>query len=251
VRSLPLAIGVSFTVHAAVFLAFRLPVVHTPPDLAKATVGDTFELPAPESADALLAPDKPQEDVVTSPPDGEILPPTKTAHRVDHGAKKRANPGSAKPATGAPSTPEATMYGAVGERGAVDIARAFTRDFPQAASADPLWRNTALGAAGTASVLLTLDEAGHLDSARVLGTPTQALAEGIRRTLALIKNRQFVARRKTTKLTVRASVSADTVHDGLHGDVFAIGGSYEGGAGNAFFALNVGRRIDVQVHEQL
>jgi hypothetical protein len=69
----------------------------------------------------------------------------------------------------------------------------------------------------------------------------------IRRTLALIKGRTFVAKGKITKLSLAAKVSADAVHDGLHGDVFAIGGSFAGGEGNAFFALAIGRRIDVRV----
>jgi hypothetical protein len=47
---------------------------------------------------------------------------------------------------------------------------------------------------------------------------------------------------------VVATVTPDSVHDGLHGDVFAIGGSFAGGEGSAFFALAIGRRIDVRVH---
>jgi hypothetical protein len=65
--------------------------------------------------------------------------------------------------------------------------------------------------------------------------------------LALIKGRPFVAKGKVTKLHLVAVVSADSVHDGLHGDVFAIGGSFAGAEGSAFFALAIGRRIDVRV----
>ena len=43
------------------------------------------------------------------------------------------------------------------------------------------------------------------------------------------------------------AISTDAVHDGLHGDVFAIGGSFAGAEGSAFFALAIGRRIDVRV----
>jgi hypothetical protein len=43
----------------------------------------------------------------------------------------------------------------------------------------------------------------------------------------------------------------DDVHDGLHGDVFALsGGSFSGEVGTAFFALPAaggGRRIDVEL----
>ena len=53
-----------------------------------------------------------------------------------------------------------------------------------------------------------------------------------------------------TKLRIVATIGADSVHDGLHGDVFAIGGSFAEGEGSAFFALNVGRRIDLRVRGQ-
>ena len=144
--------------------------------------------------------------------------------------------------TGGPS-----LYGAVGDRSAADLATAFTRAFPQAASADPMWRTAALGGAGDVVVVITLDESGHIDSTNVQGSPTPALASAIRRTLALVKSRPFTAKGKTTKLELTANVSSDAVHDGLHGDVFAIGGSYAGGEGSAFFALAIGRRIDVRV----
>jgi hypothetical protein len=42
-------------------------------------------------------------------------------------------------------------------------------------------------------------------------------------------------------------VSPDEMHDGLHGEVFAIGGSFDATQGSAFFALAIGRRIDLQV----
>jgi hypothetical protein len=95
--------------------------------------------------------------------------------------------------------------------------------------------------------VLTLDESGHIEDTQIAGAPSAALSSAIRRTLALIKGRPFVARGKTTRLHLTASVSSDAVHDGLHGDVFAIGGSFAGGDGSAFFALAIGRRIDVHV----
>jgi hypothetical protein len=127
------------------------------------------------------------------------------------------------------------------------LATAFTRGFPQAASGDPAWRAAPLGSAGEADVVLTLDEEGHIQDTQVLGSPSAALSGAIRRTLALIKGRPFVAKGKVTRLHLVATVTADAAHDGLHGDVFAIGGSFTGGEGNAFFALAVGRRIDMRV----
>jgi hypothetical protein len=129
----------------------------------------------------------------------------------------------------------------------VEVATAFTRGFPQAASADPLWLAAPLGSAGTVEVTLTLGDDGALEGTRTSGSPGDALAEGVRRTVALIRARAFVADRKETRLRVTATVSTDEVHDGLHGEVFAIGGSFEKGEGSGFFALAVGRRIDLRV----
>jgi hypothetical protein len=142
------------------------------------------------------------------------------------------------------------LFGAVGDRSAGDLARAFTRDFPQAASGDPVWRTAPLGSAGEATVVLTLDDSGHIADVQVLGSPSSPLAQGIRRTMTLIRGRPFTARGKVTKLRLTATVSSDTVHDGLHGDVFAIGGSFNDPEGAAFFALNIGRRVDLRVRLQ-
>jgi hypothetical protein len=135
----------------------------------------------------------------------------------------------------------------VGDRAAIELTTAFTRGFPQAASADPLWLTAPFGGAGSVDMTLVLDESGRLVDARLGGSPGPALSEGIRRTLAFIRGRSFVADAEETKLRVTATVTPDQVHDGLHGDVFAVGGSFQGGEGSAFFALAIGRRIDVRV----
>lgn len=254
----------SIAVHGAVVALFLVPrsaadaprTLEPPPENA----GETFELPAPESADTPLANASPSPDTNASAasadvPDAPARPTpktkAKTAERPSHQGRPsagRAAPSASDGAPGASGT--ALMFGAVGDRSATDVARAFTRDFPQAASGDPVWRTAPIGAAGDATVLLTLDDAGHIADVQVLGAPGGPLGQGIRRTLALIKGRPFVARSKVTKLRLTATVSTDTVHDGLHGDVFAIGGSFAEGEGAAFFALNVGRRIDLHVRLQ-
>lgn len=95
-------------------------------------------------------------------------------------------------------------------------------------------------------MVLTLDDTGHITDVHVLGSPSSALAEGIRRTLSLIKGRPFTARGRVTQLGLSAKVVANTVPDGLHGDVFAIGAGEDEG----FFALSVGRRIELRVRPQ-
>lgn len=259
--ALLVTLGVSVAAHVAVAAAFVVPrlLAPLPPDPAPQTAGETFELPAPETVEVPLANAAPSPDTLAEPaPPGEDdgaaearpSPPARgrRAERPSHAGRPsagRAEPGAAEPSPGGSGAGE--LYGAVGERSAADLATAFTRGFPQAASADPAWRSAPLGSAGEAVVALTLDEAGHIQDVNVTGTPSAALASGIRRTVALVKGRPFVAKGKITRLHLAATVGADSVHDGLHGDVFAIGGSFAGGEGNAFFALAIGRRIDVRV----
>jgi hypothetical protein len=100
-------------------------------------------------------------------------------------------------------------------------------------------------------VSLVIDDQGRLLSTAVLGSPSAALRRGIERTLALLEPRAFTASAAITRLRVTARVTRDDVHDGLHGDVFALsGGSFTRNVGSAFFALPAGagaRRVDVEV----
>jgi hypothetical protein len=140
----------------------------------------------------------------------------------------------------------------VGVRYATDLATTFTRGFPQAASADTIWSSAPFGPAGTAEVTLVIDDSGRLTSSSIGGAPSAALRQGIQRTLVMLGPRTFTSRGAVTKLRVTARVSPNDVHDGLHGDVFALGlsgGSFSGNAGTAFFALPgaSARRVDVEL----
>jgi hypothetical protein len=143
----------------------------------------------------------------------------------------------------------------VGERFATDLVTAFTRTFPQAASAEPSWGAAPLGAAGRAEVTLVLNDGGEITGASVTGAPSPALRKGLERTLLVLTPRTFTAHAPVTRLRVVARITGDDVHDGLHGDVFALsGGSFSGSVGTAFFALppsgpsgGPGRRIDLEV----
>jgi hypothetical protein len=158
-----------------------------------------------------------------------------------------AGPGEAR--TGGGESSAGSVFGASGDRASVDLATAFTRGFPQAASADPAWAAAPFGPAGDATVVLEIDEAGALVASQIEGAPSPALRAGITRTIALLRARAFTASRPVTRLKVTGSVSADEVHDGLHGEVFAVGGSFDGSEGSAFFALAIGRRVDLSVRE--
>lgn len=245
------------TAIAAALLASRLPPA-APDDPSPLLAGETFELPAPETAEVPTSNAAPSPENVGAPAvagnEDAPSPPVQGKHPAPTSHPRRPSVGQtdAGQAESAPRSTASTpgLYGAVGERSAADLATAFTRGFPQAASADPAWRTVQLGPAGQADVVLTIDDSGHIESTRVLGSPSEALASAIRRTLALIKGRAFVARAKVTTLHLVAVVNRDTVHDGLHGDVFAIGGSFSGAEGSAFFALAIGRRIDVHVRSK-
>ncbi len=224
------------------------------PEALTSLSGDTFEVPT----DAV--PDVTEETVAGAGAapideiDGDEAHRPAAPHRA---AASKVSPrrglatvagaevrGGGSPASGS----EALLFGALGDRSAAPLEQAFTRAFPQAASADPSWLSTPFGSAGTVDVELTLDEQGSLVHARVVGgQPSAALSEGLRRTLALIRARSFVAAGRRTRLRIAATVTPDQVHDGLHGDVFAIGGSFAGGEGNGFFALAAGRRVDIRL----
>jgi hypothetical protein len=145
------------------------------------------------------------------------------------------------------------LFGAVGVRSASDLATTFTRAFPQAASADPIWPTVPFGSAGSADLTLVLDEEGHLAQSAIGGSPSAALRRGIERTLTLLGvDRPFTARTAVTRMRVTAHLTRDDLHDGFHGDVFALsGGSFSRDVGSAFFALppagGPGRRIDVEI----
>ena len=216
-------LGVSLIAHVAVAGALffpRVTVARSPLDPPPQNAGETFELPAPESAETPLANASPAPDTNATPapvefPDAPArpVPPThaRSAPRPSHQGRPSAGHAAPSQTDGTPGGSGVTlMFGAVGDRSAADLARAFTRDFPQAASGDPVWRTAALGAAGEATLVLTLDDSGHIADVQVLGAPSGALAQGIRRTMALIKGRPFVARSKVTKLRLTATVSPDT-----------------------------------------
>jgi hypothetical protein len=240
----PLFAALSLGLHLATFAAVvqRRPAA-TPgatfDPTSGALVGDTLDVEPAAPADE----SEPGEPAATTGAPSQTIA-TPSSHGVGaHAAASGGTPGGA-------STP--ALFGAVGVRYATDLATTFTRGFPQAASADAIWSGAAFGAAGTADVVLVLDDGGHLVSTEIRGSPSEPLRRGIERTLVLMRPRTFTARGATTKLRVTARVTRDEVHDGLHGDVFALsGGSFAGQVGTAFFALpaagGAGRRIDVEL----
>jgi hypothetical protein len=234
----------SLSLHVAVFVALR-PSVAAPlarNEHAAALVGATLaidapsvdpgdrDLPSPLQAARSAA--APESTAAGHPPNA----PASMASRSSSGESRVARP----------------LFGAVGVPFAANLSATFTRALPQASSADPAWVRAQFGAAGWADVTIILDETGHVVSRAVSGSPSPALRSSIERTLSLLDQRVFTAQQSLTRLRVTARVTRDDVHDGLHGDVFALsGGSFDGDSGSAFFALPAergpGRRIDAVV----
>jgi hypothetical protein len=214
------------------------------PEAAAPLVGEGLDLDT-ESSEVSAAPAAPPPSLPYQELDPVGTPAPRQSVHSTHARGKAARSKGAAASTGS----AAPAFGAVGERGTIAVTVAVTRAFPTAASGDPQWARAPLGSAGEADVRITIDASGKLVGFAVAGRPSAALSEALRRTAALLKNRTFVARGPTTTLRVGARVSADVVHDGLHGDVFAIGARMSGGEGEAFFALAMGRRIDAHVRE--
>ena len=245
----PFAIA-SFALHAAVFTAFY---DHRTTNHVGTVAGDTFALPEPvetegvsiselaEPAPSLPSSPSPEE----SPPTANVPTESVSKRSVRTTAKPANSIGAASSAGASAPSPETELYGAVGDRSATDIALAFTSQFPSAASADPLWNSAPFGSAGEVRIALTIDENGRLIDTALRSGGSPALRSGVQRTLALIRGRAFTAHQATTTLAVAGKVSPDEVHDGLHGDFFAVGRSSH--EGTAFFALPIGRRIDIRV----
>jgi hypothetical protein len=207
--------------------------------------GETLDVePSPAPADEFVEPTPSQSS-------GAAPTPISAPSPASAPGARRTSLSASPENTSAASAAHAALFGAVGVRFASDLATTFTRAFPQAASADPIWSTVAFGAMSSTDITLVLDDEGHLARSTIGGSPSTALRRGIERTLALLgTGRAFTAHGATTRIRVAARVSRDDVHDGLHGDVFALsGGSFSGDVGNAFFALppagGPGRRIDV------
>jgi hypothetical protein len=243
----PLAVfaALSLVLHAGTY-AIAQRAGRPPPTVFEPTTetlaGDTLEVdptpaedPAPASEAAPAAqPVAPSAPAV--PGRASVAAPATPATHAPH---------AAAPAPAAAGGAPPAVFGAAGVRYATDLATTFTRGFPQAGSADPVWIKAAFGSTGAADVTLVIDEAGHLTDARIAGAPSPALRSSVERTLALLRPRTFTARGAVTKLRVTARVEP-------YADVFSLsGGSFSGNVGTAFFALppssGPGRRIDVEL----
>ena len=226
---------VSLSLHAAVG-AWALRRHGAPPAVSDTVIeidpgavlsGETFEVPAEVAPEAVR--------VTEAVPDLAGGPTDTAARKHVSGATPSEGAGTSTTET------EPKLFGAVGERGAVDLATAFGRGFSQAASSDPAWLGAPLGDAGRADVTLEIDESGTLVRADVGPGASPALDQGLRRAIALVKGRTFTSPRSIVVLRVAARVSPDTVHD--HFEI----GVADDGRGAHFVRPETHRRVDLDI----
>jgi hypothetical protein len=243
-----LSLALHLAAAGAIRRAADLRLLRPAPETARATpalVGDTLDVEPPAE------PVEDDEEQAGAAP-SESAEATATHESGPRPGQQRGRRPAAPSAQAAPAAPPPAQFGAVGERSAVDLPTTFARAFSQAASADPMWATVPLGPAGTAEVTLLLDDSGHLIGHTVSGAPSRALRRGIDSTVVLLGARPFTARGAVTRLRMATHVVPNEVHDGMHGDVFALsGGSFTGDVGNTWFALRTsvtgGRRVEVEL----
>jgi hypothetical protein len=248
---LPVFVVVSVVLHAAGLGTLCRPVSTESARAVEVSplTGETVEIVAPPPSETA---DTPLATAGTDTPSSTPALGNAPAPSVPRGSSRRSA-NQSKPVASVPA-----LFGAVGERSATDLVATFVRAFPQAASADPIWSSALLGTAGT-NIALVLDDTGHLARIAIAASMTtppsadlpSALRRGIDRTVGILGGRLFTSRGAVTRLRITARLSLDELHDGLHGDVFALsGGSFSGDVGSAFFALpstsGRGRRVDVE-----
>jgi hypothetical protein len=214
-------VGFSLAAHGAAAVAVFWPR-HAPAteqakgDPAPAFAGETFELPAPETADDPLVNAAASPETTAAPSDTEIAdapahPAPRSRARLAARASREGRPsgGRAEGAKdgvsgGTGSTPGG--YGAVGDRSAQDLRMAFLRAFSLTASANRAWSNAPIGPLGEVTVTITLDDTGHVTDWTIRGMPTPLLRQGLESTMQLVKNRPFTSQGKVTRLHFSAEI---------------------------------------------
>jgi hypothetical protein len=243
--SRPLALVISIAIHAIVIGVMLRPRARPPVEIeidpSPALAGETFEVPAdlgtaPETAAA--------SDTATVTETATATAPATVARVSTH-----------HDGTSSAAVPPA-RFGAVGDRSATDVLLTFRRAYTQVASADTDWTTVPFGDAGSADVTLGIDEEGKLVRAELGPGGNAIMRRDVERTFALIRGRAFVATAPEIHVRVSAKVNPPFDHEADHGGLVEVGQNRFaiGGVGNdedttTFFALSIGRQIDIRVKQ--
>lgn len=141
-----ISLAAHVAIGAAVYRGASHPAVAAAPSPGEPDAllsGDTFEVP-----EELPAPAPAPEAVPTAGVD------TTAPSRAPSLSSAGPHTEQAQARTGGGESVAGTVFGASSDRASVDLATAFTRGFPQAASADPAWAAAPFGPAGEAIVVL-------------------------------------------------------------------------------------------------
>lgn len=193
----------------------------------------TSEPPAPPASPA--SPPSPSHEPGTA-----VSPAAAAAAQASRHGAARPAPGGSEGVT------RSGLIGAVGEPGAVELETAFLRALPQVASFDKDWNREPIGTSFTAIITVDVDDGGHLGQLTGVSGSTP-LNRAIERSMGQLKPRLLTAHAPRTRISVTCTVHADEVHDGWHGDVFALGATASARGGTGFVALATGRRVDFVV----
>ena len=177
--------------------------------------GETFDItdeaaPLEESAEPADPEANADESATAAPIEIDDGPPAPkgSAQRHPHAAR------ASHAASAAPAPPPPALYGAVGERGSIDLVTAFKRSIGMNGLSDPVWNSVPVGFYANADVTLTIDEAGNITHVTVSANAAPALKSAIARTMATIKGRTFTARGAQTRLRIVARVSDQITNQG-------------------------------------
>lgn len=147
-------------------------------------------------------------------------------------------------------------FGAAGTAGVRNLARAFTRAVPVAASDPALWQPLPLGPAGDITLAIRVDDDGRIASAVPQGDQVPAhLGQLADRTVRLLRSGRFALRDGQTGAgvqTLRISVTLtqeEVPMPDSPGGAFALGFEppWKGRPGRAYFTLASGKHVEVTV----
>ena len=140
-------------------------------------------------------------------------------------------------------------FGAEGAGAVRSLGRAFTRAIPPACQADKAWGALPAGSAGSARIVVEIDEAGHITGWKPEGAgPSQPLENLVKRTVALLRSGTFAVRGGAVtagRQTIEISAVVSDAAAPEEGAVDSLAWRFEEGRGAASFTQASGRHVAI------
>jgi hypothetical protein len=173
--------------------------------------GETFEIAEPAEPVEEEPAGAQAQDEVAAPAEVTDVAAVAASAKPTH-ARHGATHGAAAAAAEAPAPPPA-LYGAVGERGTVDLSATFKSMFSSAGLQSPIWRDVPVGFYAAGDVSITIDESGAITRTTMSADATPALRSEVARIVQIIKGHTFTAHAATTRMHLVVRVT-DKVQNG-------------------------------------